>query len=233
MAGDAMSSRRELLLGGMLLAATGGTMLARPRPSDDAAGPTPHAFGAAIPSRIGEYRRREADEIVLPDRDSDSLTVYQQYIARTYAAPGRAPISLLIAYGAAQDYTLQLHRPESCYPPVGFTLSPSHRITLPGTPAIDAVTLAARRIDRNDRLLYWTRVGDAFPDSLWGQRWVTLRALLSRRVPDGVLVRLSTADDDPAALAALIRFNAMLLAGVAPVARALLLGAASAAGPTA
>lgn len=230
------TSRRDLLLGGMLLAAAGGAVFARPRPSDGAVGPTPHAFDAAIPSRIGAYRRREADEIVLPDRDSDSLTVYQQYVARTYAAPGLAPVSLLIAYGAAQDYTLQLHRPENCYPPAGFALSPSRRLTLPGTPAIDAVTLAARRIDRNDRLLYWTRVDDTFPDSLWGQRWVTVRALLSRRIPDGVLVRLST-DDDPAALAALVRFNALLLASVAPVARALLLGGLpggiSAAAPTA
>lgn len=237
MTGDATSSRRELLLGGMLLAAAGGGELARPRPLAGATGPPPHAFDAAIPSRIGDYRRREADEIILPDRDSDSLTVYQQYVARTYVAPGFTPISLLIAYGAAQDYTLQLHRPESCYPPAGFTLSPSHRLTLPGRPSIDAVTLAARRIDRYDRLLYWTRVGDAFPDSLWGQRWVTMGALLSRRVPDGVLLRLSTADDDPAALATLIRFNAMLLASVAPVARALLLGGAanavSAVGPKA
>lgn len=233
MASDATSSRRDLLLGGMLLTATAGAVLARPRPLAGSVGPTPQAFDAAIPSRIGPYLRREADEIVLPDRDSDSLMVYQQYVARTYVAPGLASISLLIAYGAAQDYALQLHRPESCYPPAGFTLSPSHRLTLPGTPAIDAVTLAAQRIDRNDRLLYWTRVGDVFPDSLWGQRWVTMRALLARRVPDGVLVRLSTADDDPAALAALVRFNAMLLAGVAPVARALLLGRISAAGPTA
>ena len=229
------TSRRDLLLGGMLLAAAGGAVFARPRPSDGAVGPTPQAFDAAIPSRIGAYRRREADEIVLPDRDSDSLTVYQQYVARTYAAPGLAPVSLLIAYGAAQDYTLQLHRPENCYPPAGFALSPSRRLTLPGTPAIDAVTLAARRIDRNDRLLYWTRVDDTFPDSLWAQRWVTVRALLSHRIPDGVLVRLST-DDDPAALAALVRFNALLLASVAPVARALLLGGLpggiSAAGPT-
>lgn len=227
MACDAMSSRRDLILGGMLLAATGGAVLARPRSLDKAVGPTPQAFGAAIPSRIGDYHRREADEIVLPDRDSDSLALYQQYVARTYAAPGLASISLLIAYGAAQDYTLQVHRPESCYPPAGFTLSPSHQVTLPGRPGIDAVTLTARRIDRNDRLLYWTRVDNAFPDSLWEQRWVTMRALLSRRVPDGVLVRMSTADDGPAALAALIRFNAMLLASVAPVARALLLGGAA------
>lgn len=233
MAGNNTASRRELLLGGMLLTATAGAVFAQPRTAAGTVGPTPRVFAAAIPSRIGPYSRREADEIVMPDRDSDSLTVYQQYIARTYAGPGLAPISMLIAYGAAQDYTLQLHRPESCYPPAGFALSPSRRLTLPGTPVIDAVTLAAQRIDRNDRLLYWTRVGDAFPDSLWDQRWVTVRALLARRVPDGVLVRLSTADDDPAALAALVRFNAMLLASVAPVARALLLGGISATGPMA
>ena len=227
------TSRRDLLFGGMLLAATGAAVFARPRPAAGSASPSPQAFEAAIPARIGPYRRREADEIVLPERDSDSLTVYQQYVARTYAAPGLAPITLLIAYGAAQDYTLQVHRPESCYPPAGFALSSSERLVLPGSPAIDAVTLTATRIDRNDRLLYWTRVGDAFPDSLWGQRWVTFRALLARGVPDGVLVRLSTTDDGPAALAAMIRFNALLLAGVGPAARALLLGPITPAEPTA
>lgn len=217
-------SRRDLVLGGMLLVTAAGTVLAKPRVTAQSGEPSQQAFAAAIPERIGRYRRRAADEIVLPDRDSDSLTVYQQYVARTYAAPGLAPISMLIAYGAAQDYALQLHRPESCYPPAGFSLSPSRRLTLPGSLALPAVTLTARRIDRNDRLLYWTRVGDAFPDSLWGQRWVTMRALLARRVPDGVLVRLSTADDGVNALVALIRFNALLLASVAPAARRLLLG---------
>ncbi len=214
----------------MLLTATAGAALARPQSDRSREQPSPEAFAAAIPSRIGPYHRRTADEIVLPDRDNDSLTVYQQYVARTYAAPGLAPITLLIAYGAAQDYALQLHRPESCYPAAGFALSPSRTLVLPGRPVIDAVTLTARRIDRSDRLLYWTRVGDAFPDTLWSQRWVTLRAMMRRYVPDGVLVRLSTADD-PTALAAMVRFNALLLAAVAPVARTLILGAVGAPSP--
>lgn len=229
-------SRRDLLFGGMLLATAGAAILAKPGVSARPNNLTPRAFARAIPSRIGRYHRRATDEIVLPDRDSDSLTVYQQYVARTYAAPGLLPISMLIAYGAAQDYTLQVHRPESCYPPAGFALSTSHRLTLPGelgVPAIPAVTLTAHRIDRNDRLLYWTRVGDAFPDSLWRQRWVTMRALLGRHVPDGVLVRLSTADEGPEALAALIGFNALLLASIASTVRGLLLGSVSPAGSTA
>lgn len=218
----ATASRRDLLLGGLLLAASGGAALARPRAAPSRVDPA--AFDAAIPARIGPYGRQQADEIVLPDRDGDSLAVYQQYVARTYAAPGLAPVTVLIAYGEAQDYALQLHRPESCYPSSGFTLSPSRALVLPGPPAIDAVTLTAKRIDRQDRLLYWTRVGAAFPASLWGQRWVTLRALLARRVPDGVLVRLSTPDDGPAALATLVGFNALLLAQAGPLARRLMLG---------
>ncbi len=219
------SSRRDVLLGGMLLTAAAAAAWAQRRAQPQATSAmAPTDFDRAIPSRIGPYHRRAADEIVLPDRDGDSLAVYQQYVARTYVAAGQAPITLLIAYGAAQNYALQLHRPESCYPPAGFTLSPSRTLILPGAPAIDAVTLTARRIDRDDRLLYWTRIGAVFPSSLWAQRWVTLSALLGGHAPDGVLVRLSTGADDPAALSNLVRFNAWLLASVDPAARALLLG---------
>lgn len=229
MAGDSPRyDRRQLILGGTLLAAAGTAFVARPRRAYAAL--APERLDAAIPTTLGDYRYRPGDDIILPDRDDDSLKVYQQYVARTYVAPGAPPISLLIAYGAAQDYALQVHRPESCYPPAGFALGASRTIALPirGVGTIDAVALTARRLDRVDHILYWTRVGDAYPDTLWRQRAVMVRQLLARRVPDGVLVRLSTQGDDAPALARLAAFNALLLAAIAPAGRGLLLGASAA-----
>lgn len=106
--------RRELLFGGILLGTAGIAMVASPAPlppPGDAA-----AFDRAVPLRIGPYRYASAAGVVVPQRDELSTLLYDRYLARTYVAPDRPPVMLLIAYGSTQDYGLQVHRPESCYP---------------------------------------------------------------------------------------------------------------------
>jgi EpsI family protein len=131
---------------------------------------------------------------------------------------------LLVAYGSAQDYTLQAHLPEVCYPSSGYTLTALERIALslhPG-PTETGTFLSAERADRVEQVLYWMRIGTRFPATLTQERLAVMRANLMGILPDGILVRLSTLSSDAAiALPQLTAFNRALLGGLGPEGRRL------------
>lgn len=188
------------------------------------------ALDAAIPDRVGQYRGGPADDVVLAPRDELSTRIYDRYVARAYTAPGWPRILLVAAYGATQDYQLQLHRPESCYPASGWTLGDSRRVLLPLADGrrIPAITMPASAPGRSEQLLYWTRIGDSFPGDAWTARAVILRRALRRDPPDGTILRLSMPSHvGDRAVARLAAFNRALIAGMSAPARDLLLGQAS------
>lgn len=215
--------RRQFVLGAALLAAAGGTQLLRPRRL--AARLADGELDRAIPKRFGPYSFVTASGLVLPPTDEITDRIYDQVLTRVYSAPDRLPTMLLIAYGSAQDYTLQAHLPEVCYPSSGYTLTGLDRlpVTLRRGRTDKAVFLTAERADRIEQVYYWTRIGDRFPSTLTDERLAVVRANLAGELPDGVLVRMSAISPDrAAALAQLEAFSAALLAGVGPLGRRLL-----------
>src|SRR4051794_25715037 len=133
---------------------------------------------------------------------------------------------LLIAYGSTQGATLQLHRPETCYPGQGFTLSEFSEPELAVGPShIQTKRFTATRDQRIERLIYWTRIANSFPRNTAGEYAAILGSVLSGVIPDGVLVRLSTLTTDMAqADAALDGFAAELVGSMSPAGRQVLLG---------
>jgi len=186
---------------------------------------TSEKFSDMIPDHVGDYSYDRRMDVYFPEISDDSVKVYQKYLARTYTSPGKDAVTLLLAYGPVQNYSLQVHRPESCYPAAGFALSDRHVLPLTGDKmkGHEGISLIVSRLDRRDRILYWVRVGDAFPTSLWGQRLSTFKDNLRRIEPDGVLLRLSISDS-ASAPATLQTFNANLIASLGAPARAILLG---------
>ncbi len=222
--------RRQFLFGGIMLASAGASALLRPGAAPDRG--QSRALDHAVPYRLGPYRAVSAAGVVLPPRDELSERLYDSYLARGFVAQERPPVMLVIAYGSTQDYALQVHRPESCYPASGYAIGQSVRAPLSlGGRAVDATVLTATRGSRMERVLYWTRIGTAFPPTLWEERYAIARDILARRMPDGVLVRLSTPVVDgnqDAATRLLADFNDALIDAVAPAGRRLLLGPATA-----
>lgn len=185
-----------------------------------------------LPARMGPWISGAADDVVIaPDALSDS--VYQSLAAKRYSAPGVPPITLVVAYGAAQSYETQLHRPEICYPASGFWIEAqgADDLRLPPGP-LPASVLRARRGDRADTVLYWSRIGTSHPQGLWPQRFAIMRSALSQGGADGVLVRISRtsvrADQDRIALS---NFARTMWAALAEPERALLFGQFSASRP--
>ena len=219
-----MMDRRHFLYGSLLLGGGVAAAVAR-RPS--ALPPiSQRALEAAVPSSVGMYRVVKATDVVLPSRDELSERIYDRFLARGFVAPDQPPIMLVIAYGSTQDYGLQLHRPESCYPASGWSLSGRRpvRLGMASGGQEDAVLLDAARGARRETILYWTRIGNRFPVSAWGGRLDILRAALAKDLPDGVLVRLSTPSGAGGDFSTLEGFNRMLLQKTSMAGRRLLLG---------
>lgn len=212
-------ARRDLLLGGVLGLA--GLAEIGLRPVSTAPRLSAVWVDAAVPHRIGPWQVAARDGVVTAPADELAARLYDQVLTRIYRAPSQttdAPdIALLVASGRGQDLDVQLHRPDACYPAQGYALSDERPVPLvfAGVP-LTAATVRAQRDDDLQQVLWWTRIGTAFPADAATQNRTIVRANLAGRAPDAVLVRLSTAlrGDGPgaaaAALAALLGFAAAL-----------------------
>ena len=100
---------------------------------------------------------------------------------------------LSIAYGGDQSKQLQLHLPEVCYVAQGFAMLQEHGGRLAtrfGT--VPVKRLVARQNARNEPITYWVTIGDRAVMSGVDQKLQRLAYGLSGRIPDGMLVRVST-----------------------------------------
>lgn len=217
--------RRQVLIGGAMLATAGAATVLVPR----SAGPLlqPGALERAIPRDFGGWRFVTSSGLVLPAQDEIEARTYDQVLTRVYSDGEGTPVMLLIAYGGGQSGLFVIHRPEACYPAQGFRLRDKAEIRLPvgRASAVTGTFWSAVSDVRSEQLLYWTRIGDDFPQSWAAEQMTLVRNNLSLVLPDGVLVRMSTLTADPAAAQKrLTIFARALVAGVRPLGRRILLG---------
>jgi EpsI family protein len=181
-----------------------------------------------IPATIGPWRYGSTDGVIVA-REEEALPTdgYDQLVGRTYEAPDQPSIMLLVAYGSTQGSTLQLHRPETCYPGQGFTLSDFSEpdLDFARSSPVRARRFTATRDSRIERLVYWTRIAESFPRNTAGEYRAILGSVLTGTIPDGVLVRISTIDGDIAAGdRAIDRFIPELIRAMGTPGREILLG---------
>ncbi|WP_276205499.1 exosortase C-terminal domain/associated protein EpsI [Sphingomonas montana] len=158
----------------------------------------PGGLARLIPKQIGPWTLTRTDGVVKADEPGGRRGPYDDLSTRIYQADAFLPVTLLVAYVSSQRGDVRLHRPETCYPAAGFSLSKPEPVQLsfPDTPVVSAQMMYAESAMRDEWLLYWTRVGAAFPTSNVEQVEAAVRENLSGRVPDGVLVRLSVPGHD-------------------------------------
>jgi EpsI family protein len=225
--GDFSLSRRKVLLG-LGMAAASGTAFAR-MPTPNRPPIKDDKFESFIPNVVGPWQFVTESGVVLPPQDALSDRLYDDLVTRVYADGAGRTVMFLIAYNNRQDGVLQIHRPEICYPAGGYQLSPTRDVDLPigGNRVLPANAFLASGRDRDEAVLYWTRVGTDFPRRWSSQRLSVIRANLQGIVPDGLLVRASTFGSDMTTeLAVLKSFMAELIGAASPDLRAVLLGSA-------
>lgn len=206
-----MLDRRRFLIGGVL-AAGAATAYAR-KPSELVSYLGDRKLEDLVPKQIGSWKFLTSSGLVVPTEDALSAALYSQLVTRVYTNGTDAPVMLLIAQGAGQSGVLQVHRPEFCYPAGGFQLSPIASVPLPvGDRKIEVNKLTATLPGRPEQIVYWTRVGNHMPLSWAEQRMAVAMDNLRGVIPDAVLTRISTIDnDEEAAFARLADFAEQLL----------------------
>jgi EpsI family protein len=220
-----MPSRRDLLIGGASLA-TAGVAYAR-MPRDPLMLIGRDQLEKIIPLKVGSWAFDTASGLVLPPPDQLARLLYDQQVARSYTSPDQLPVMLLLAYGTSQSGMLQIHRPEICYPASGFRLTETQITSIPlgDSRVLPSRSFTANSDTRVEQVLYWTRIGELVPIDWWTQRLAIIRSNLHGRIPDGLLVRLSTVSSDAdQAQATLKKFARGLIETMPPTHRRMLIG---------
>ena len=206
--------RRKLLLGLVFGSAAAVAAWRLPRKRLDYLGQ--QKLDDLVPKTIGRWKFVAASGLVVPPEDQLSRTLYSQLLTRVYSDGENPPVMLLIAQSAGQTGILQVHRPETCYPASGYQISAvtEHDIEV-GPSALTTNSLSATNEGMTENIIYWTRVGDRIPTTWKQQKLDTAEANLRGIIPDAVLVRISTVNNDEAAgRATLDAFTKMLIASV-------------------
>jgi EpsI family protein len=177
-------------------------------------------LATALPNTFGKWTAEGSTGLVSPDQAGRlAKSLYSEIIERIYTnAETGVQVMLLAAYGDTQSDLLQLHRPESCYPAVGFNITSTVPANIPVSPraAIPGRKVVAVAEERKENISYWTRIGEFLPQSAQEQRRVRLDNAMHGYVADGILFRCSALGKPGPAFATLDQFVPELLASVKP-----------------
>lgn len=186
-----------------------------------------------LPDRFAGWTldREAAVYVRAADARGRQVGYFDQVLERSFlGAPGER-IMLSVAYLGSQSSDMQLHRPEVCYRAAGFRIEElaSGDLTLEGR-SMPITRLLARMPGRPEPITYWSIVGGEPTASQAQGLTDRLRRAWRRVGRDGVLVRISSIDDDRARAWRLHeRFAADMARIIAAQHRELLLGSRAAA----
>ena len=225
MSGSKKLTRRAMLAGGAMALTSASAYAVMPRRQEHRL--ARQKLGGLIARQVGPWGAVAPVGVVVTSEEVENSDGYDQLLTRVYSAAGLPTIMLLIAYGSTQGGSLQLHRPETCYPGQGFRLGQFAETDFAFRPdqPVQARRFTAYRDTRTERLVYWTRIADSFPRNTAQEYRAIFGSVLRGTVPDGILVRLSTIDDDiSAGDRALTRFAQTMVATATPAGRQILIG---------
>ena len=196
--------RRKVLLGLLFCSAVGLAAWRRPDKHLDYLGRD--KLDDVIPKAIGPWKFVAASGLVVPPNDQLSRALYSNLLTRVYSDGVNPPIMLLVAQSGSQTGILQIHRPETCYTASGFQISPvtPEQIQI-GSNVVPVNSMDATTDGFTEHVIYWTRIGNRMPASWKQQRIATAEQNLRGILPDAILVRVSTVNDDAAGARATLK----------------------------
>jgi len=155
-----------------------------------------------FPAQFGPWRLDTAAAALIRPafEQAKQLQTYDQVLERTYMDDTGRRVMLSVAYGRRQSVGLQMHRPEVCYKAGGFQVQDvaPGQIKLAGNHDLAVTRLLASMEGRSEPITYWRLLGD---DVVADQTHFRLKQLsqgVLGTVLDGMLVRVSSIDDDEA-----------------------------------
>jgi N-acetylglucosaminyldiphosphoundecaprenol N-acetyl-beta-D-mannosaminyltransferase len=219
--------RVAFVLAAVMCTTSIGAIVARPGTKAGQTGPAVQ-LESMVPKQFDGWREdpQAISRVVNPQAKELLDKLYRQILTRTYVNAEGYRIMLTIAYGDDQRGDLQAHKPEVCYPAQGFTLqSLTSAVLTTDFGIIPATRLLATMGPRKEPVTYWFTVGDSAVQSALQKRVVEFRYGLTGQIPDGMLFRVSSIDDDSSrAYGFQEQFVVRLLESVSPTDRIRLSG---------
>lgn len=153
-----------------------------------------------VPGAFGSWRIDPSVVPIAPPPDLQAVIdkTYDQTLSRTYINAEGQRVMLSVAYGGRQDQEMQTHKPEVCYPAQGLQIiQPGNDLQL----QTHYGTLPVRRLvagagNRVEPITYWLVVGDQLTQFGLSYRLTTLKYGLTGKIPDGMLIRVSSIGRD-------------------------------------
>lgn len=219
--------RKALLLAASMGAAAALAALGKPVHRDGASSASVD-LGAILPREFGDWRVDAAAEAFVRPADLQGKVyqIYDQVLERTYVHSTGQRIMVSAAFGRAQTAGMQMHRPEACYPSAGFKVEgvEAVQLTLAGQ-RVAATRLHAFLPGRSEPITYWTLLGDVVVTDSTTFRLRQLSFGLRRQLLDGLLMRVSSIDTQPARAHALqSQFADELVRAMRPAERVKVIG---------
>lgn len=133
-----------------------------------------------------------------PDVQASLDALYSATLARTYRNKAGQRVMLSIAYGSDQSSeATAVHRPEFCYSAQGFRVNTLGEAAL----SLEGYSLPTQRLlasqgQRLEPITYWITIDEEATLPGLGRKLEQLRYGLQGKIPDGMLVRVSTVGFD-------------------------------------
>jgi len=188
-----------LLAGVAMLAAAGAAVAFKPTRAQP--GSTGLDLEEVIPTSFGGWSIDPGIVPIVPapDVQANLDRLYNQVVSRTYVSARGERVMLTVAYGGDQSDALKAHRQEVCYAAQGFEIRNVRHETLRlRGKTIPVARMLAVRGPRSEPVTYWFTMGDRVVLGRLERLMVQLSFGLSGRIPDGMLVRVSSISTDPA-----------------------------------
>lgn len=160
---------------------------------------SPIKLAEIVPAQLGEWQELTISkaQIVDPSQQTMLNKIYSETLARTYINKQGYIIMLSIAYGRDQRESLSLHQPEVCYPAQGFTLLGKQFGTLEAPGRHMAITRIDTQLSRRrEPVTYWTMIGENVYRGSINKRMKEFEYGFKNLIADGMLVRMSSVDED-------------------------------------
>jgi EpsI family protein len=181
-----------------------------------------------IPRAFADWREEKQTSAQIVDPQTKELVdkLYSQTLTRTYVNSTGYRIMLSIAYGNDQSDSMQVHKPEICYPAQGFVLHGKQTASLSiGNGSIPTTRLLTTLGQRSEPITYWVVIGDQVIPPGIQKKLVEMSYGLRGNIPDGMLIRVSSIDPEThKAYEIQNRFAAQMLDALAPEHRQRLTG---------
>lgn len=189
---------QNLLIGLSMLIAAG--LAIAMAPSAPSATGSDITLEKMVPATFEEWRIDSTivAAVVSPDVQAEVNKIYNQTLNRIYVNTQGERIMLSIAYGGNQSDALQAHLPEGCYRGQGFDIKWSRTAALQLQDAkIPVVNMLAEKGARIEPITYWLLIGNDYASNRTERKLAQLRYALTRQLPEGMLVRVSSLGTEP------------------------------------